>query len=55
DWESSGDDDSVVEENPMQLMDRVGLLDGVLAELEHERHQEIKVSFHIDFHFCVRV
>ncbi|KAI3981731.1 hypothetical protein MKX01_027716, partial [Papaver californicum] len=42
DWESSGDDDSVVEEHPMQLMDRVGLLDGVLAELEHERHQGIK-------------
>ncbi|KAI3975908.1 hypothetical protein MKX01_002244, partial [Papaver californicum] len=42
DWESSGDDDSVVEEHPMQLMDRVGLLDGVLAELEHECHQGIK-------------
>ncbi|KAI3855916.1 hypothetical protein MKX03_027460 [Papaver bracteatum] len=42
DSESSGDDDSVIEENQMQLMGRVGLLDGVLAELEHERHQEIK-------------
>ncbi|KAI3863203.1 hypothetical protein MKX03_002308, partial [Papaver bracteatum] len=40
--ESSGDDDSVIEENQMKLMGRVRLLDGVLTELEHELHQEIK-------------
>ncbi|KAI3873228.1 hypothetical protein MKW92_014738 [Papaver armeniacum] len=40
--ESSGDDDddSVIEENRRQLMGRVGLLDGVLAELEHERRHQ---------------
>ncbi|KAI3885926.1 hypothetical protein MKW92_007213 [Papaver armeniacum] len=45
DSESSGDDDddSVIEENQTQLMGRVGLLDGVLAEVEHERsHQGTK-------------
>ncbi|KAI3869261.1 hypothetical protein MKW92_021089 [Papaver armeniacum] len=45
DSESSGDDDddSVIEENQTQLMGRVGLLDGALAELEHERrHQGTK-------------
>ncbi|KAI3906975.1 hypothetical protein MKW92_023591 [Papaver armeniacum] len=37
------DDDSVIQENRTQLMGRVGLLDGFLAELEHERrHQGTK-------------
>ncbi|KAI3951345.1 hypothetical protein MKW92_031043 [Papaver armeniacum] len=37
------DDDSVIEENRTRLMGRVGLLDVVLAELEHERrHQGAK-------------
>ncbi|KAI3921369.1 hypothetical protein MKW92_028292 [Papaver armeniacum] len=43
DSESSGDDDDddlVIEENRRQLMGRVGLLDDVLAELEHERRHQ---------------
>ncbi|RZC72320.1 hypothetical protein C5167_035488 [Papaver somniferum] len=46
DSETSGDDDdddSVIKENQTRLMGRVGLLDGVLAELEHELcHQGTK-------------
>ncbi|KAI3882329.1 hypothetical protein MKW92_020090 [Papaver armeniacum] len=43
DSESSGDgddDDLVIEENRRQLMGRVGLLDDVLAHLEHERRHQ---------------